>query len=179
MTFHEVYQQYYSRAYRFVKSYVRDTVATEDIVSESMVALWQQYDESRSASQLPFLYTILRNKSLDYLKSQRRHPSVSDIDDWRSGDLELRIRTLSESPEQIIFSDELRRLVDEALAGMPERTAEIFRLCRDEGKTYQEIAVIYGISTKGVEYHMSQALKALKAALADYLPLFAFFVFFD
>ena len=179
MTFHEVYQQYYSRAYRFVKSYVRDAVATEDIVSESMVALWQQYDESRGASQLPFLYTILRNRSLDYLKSQRRHSSVSDMDDWRSGDLELRIRTLSESPEQIIFSDELRRLVDEALAAMPERTAEIFRLCRDDGKTYQEVASIFGISTKGVEYHMSQALKTLKASLSDYLPLFAFFAILD
>lgn len=179
MTFHEVYQQYYSRAYRFVKSYVRDAVATEDIVSESMVTLWQQYDESRGASQLPFLYTILRNRSLDYLKSQRRHSSVSDMDDWRSGDLELRIRTLSESPEQIIFSDELRRLVDEALAAMPERTAEIFRLCRDEGKTYHEVAVIYGISVKGVEYHMSQALKSLKSALSDYLPVLCLFALFD
>jgi len=179
MTFHEVYQQYYSRAYKFVKSYVRDAVATEDIVSESMVLLWQQYDENRSASQLPFLYTILRNKSLDFLKSQRRHSNVSDMDDWRSGDLELRIRTLSESPEQMIFSDELRRLVDDALAAMPERTAEIFRLCRDEGKTYQEVAAIFGISAKGVEYHMSQALKTLKSALSDYLPLFAFFILFD
>lgn len=179
MTFHEVYQQYYSRAYRFVKSYVRDAVATEDIVSESMVALWQQYDENRSPSQLPFLYAILRNRSLDYLKSQRRRSNVAVLDDWRAGDLELRIRTLSESPEQMIFSDELRRLVDEALAAMPERTAEIFRLCRDEGKTYQEVALIYGISTKGVEYHMSQALKTLKAALSDYLPLFAFFALFD
>lgn len=36
-----------------------------------------------------------------------------------------------------------------------------------------EIAQALGLSLKGVEYHMSKALKELRVALKDYLPLLA------
>lgn len=170
-TFHDIYLQYYARAYRFVKSYVRDAEASKDIVSEAMVALWHTYDESRETTLLPYLYKILRNRSLDYLKGERRKLQVLSTDDYQRGDLELRIQSLSDSPPDMIFSAEVQKILDETLAQMPSRTAEIFRLNRLEDKTYQEIADLYNISQKGVEYHMSKALRLLREALKDYLPL--------
>lgn len=38
----------------------------------------------------------------------------------------------------------------------------------------REIAETLNISVKGVEYHISKALKALRVALKDYLPLLCF-----
>ena len=179
MSFNDIYQEYYSRAFRFVKSYVLDTAETEDIVSESMLQFWRTYDEKRGGSPLAYLYVILRSRSLDFLKSKRRHPSSDNVSDWHDGDLELRIKSLDSTPENVIFSGEINEIVNRTLAQMPTRTADIFRLARFENKTYKEIAIMYNISEKGVEYHMSQAFHLMRTALKDYLPVLVFLSILD
>ena len=42
--------------------------------------------------------------------------------------------------------------------------------------TNREIAMELGISEKTVEYHISKALKVLRVALKDYLPLVGIFL---
>ena len=67
MTFNELYANYYSKALIFVKSYTNDVSEAEDIVSESIITVWEKLDESRQDRLLPFLFTVLRNKCLDSL----------------------------------------------------------------------------------------------------------------
>ena len=47
-------------------------------------------------------------------------------------------------------------------------------MSRYENKPHKEIAETLGMTTKGVEYHISQSLKKLHANLKDYIPLLAF-----
>jgi RNA polymerase sigma-70 factor (ECF subfamily) len=55
----------------------------------------------------------------------------------------------------------------------PEEDARLAQL-RREGQHPEEIAETLGMTTKGVEYHISQALKKLHANLKDYIPLLVF-----
>ena len=55
-----------------------------------------------------------------------------------------------------------------------QQTRRIFIMSRYENKPYKEIAETLGMTTKGVEYHITQALKKLHINLKDYIPLFAF-----
>ena len=41
ISFSDIYTNYYKRSFLFVKSYVRDDMAAEDIVSESLINLWE------------------------------------------------------------------------------------------------------------------------------------------
>ena len=86
--------------------------------------------------------------------------------------LAFRIRTLQDCDPQELFSEELQQLVRQTLQRLPEQTRLIFLKSRMEGKKNSEIAEEMGISQKTVEYHVSQALKALRKQLKDYLPLF-------
>lgn len=178
MTFHELYTDYYSRSFRFVKSYVGDEKVAEDIVSDAMIALWQKAKSGglREETILPYAFTILRNRTLDYLKSKRARCEIAGLqDNWETGDLDLMIMSLSETSEEKIFSDEISSIVASTLARMPERSREIFRLSRIDGKTYLEIAKMFDMSDKGVEYHMGVALKMLRSALKDYFPVITIF----
>ena len=47
-------------------------------------------------------------------------------------------------------------------------------MSRYENKSIKEIADALNISVKGVDYHISKALKALRVSLKDYLYLFFF-----
>ena len=51
-------------------------------------------------------------------------------------------------------------------------------MSRFENKMNKEIAENLGITVKGVEYHISKALKEFRISLKDYLPLFYFFFYF-
>ena len=77
------------------------------------------------------------------------------------------------------FSDEARRLVDETLARLPERTREIFQRSRFRGESYKEIAASMGTTVKSVEFEVSKAMKSLRVSLRDYLPLFYLFLLID
>ena len=64
-------------------------------------------------------------------------------------------------------------MVADTLRLLPEQTRRVFVMSRMEHKSGLEIAQALGLSLKGVEYHMSKALKELRVALKDYLPLLA------
>ena len=180
MTFNELYANYYSKALLFVKSYTNDVSEAEDIVSESIITVWEKLDESRQDRLLPFLFTVLRNKCLDYLKSQRVKTTVKNEsnEDFLS-DLDLRIMALNDTTEEKVFSTEINEIIKKTLDSLPRKTREIFNFNRESGKTYSEIARIYGISEKSVAYHISKALKALREALNDYLPYLLLFISYD
>jgi RNA polymerase sigma-70 factor (ECF subfamily) len=58
--------------------------------------------------------------------------------------------------------------VQRAVGRLPERCRLIFRLHREQGLTYPEIAEVLEISPKTVEVQMGRALKALRKALAGF-----------
>ena len=159
MTFNELYANYYSKALLFVKSYTNDVSEAEDIVSESIITVWE---------------------CLDYLKSQRVKTTVKNEsnEDFLS-DLDLRIMALNDTTEEKVFSTEINDIIKKTLDSLPRKTREIFNFNRESGKTYSEIARIYGISEKSVAYHISKALKALREALNDYLPYLLLFISYD
>ena len=71
-------------------------------------------------------------------------------------------------PSQVIQLDEVSNLITQTLEKLPERTREIFRLNRQEGLKYREIAQKLSISEKTVEANMGKALKALRNSMEKY-----------
>jgi RNA polymerase sigma-70 factor (ECF subfamily) len=61
-------------------------------------------------------------------------------------------------------------VVQRALADLPDRCREVFRLSREQGLRYAEIAEALGISIKTVEAQIGKALRLLRARLAPWLP---------
>lgn len=71
-TFNQLYKEYYRKAYLYAKSYVGDTFASEDIASEAMITVWEKMRASEKNELVSFLFVVLKNKSLDYLRKKTR-----------------------------------------------------------------------------------------------------------
>lgn len=173
--FSVLYTQYYKSSFLFVKSYVRDDMATEDIVSESLLHLWNTIRNEAVEFPRALLVTILKNNALNYLKHQDiKQAAMESISLKMVHDLDYRISTLEACDPKEIFSLEITEIVEKTLASLPEQTRRIFEMSRNEYLSVREISERLSLSTKSVEYHITKSLKLLRIALKDYLPVFYF-----
>lgn len=180
-SFNDIYTSYYKKSFFFAKSYVHDDLAAEDIASESLIKLWERLkvDSVDEKYVLPLLLTILKNKALDYLKHEEvKRTAFEAMADWQRQELSMRVSALEACNPDEIFSEEVESIIRATLNTLSEQTRQAFILSRFENKSNKEIADDMEISVKGVEYHISKALKALRVTLKDYLPLFYFFFYY-
>ena len=155
-----------------MRSYIHDEMAAEDIVSEALIKLWERMKRETIDPVRPYLFRILKNSALDYLKHQTVKKEVfNSMAAALNRELEIRTNALESSDPNDIFSIEIEHIIGATLNSLPERTREIFILSRFGDKSHKEIATLMNISVKGVDYHILQAVKELRSNLKDYLPL--------
>lgn len=177
-TFSEIYTTYFKRAYFFVKSFVHDDMVAEDITSEALIKLWEMMKSEEVRRIDVLLFTILRAKSLDYLRHEEiKRNAISTLTDWHNRELTMQLNSLDAFNPEEIFSDELRNIIQDTLNQLSKKTQQVFMMSRVEGKSNQEIADQLNISVKCVEYHITKALKIFKVSLREYLPLLHFLLF--
>ena len=175
INFNSIYTTYYRRAFLFTLSYVHNDLVAEDIVSEAIIYLWELSKKQEIPSIEAVLITYIRSKSLNYLKHLQVQENVyQNLTDKGQRELEIRISTLEACDPKEVMSEELRSKVKTLLAGMPEKTRIAFISDRLDGKSHKEIAEELGISVKGVEYHISKAVKLLRDNLKEYAPFLNF-----
>ncbi len=159
----------------FVKSYVRDEMIAEDIASEALIQLWESMKVEEVKNPLALLTTILKNKSLNYLKHQAiEWEAKENISAKQMRDMDYRMSSLDACDPNEMFSSEITHILKETLASMPEQTRRVFIMSRYQQLPVKEIADKLNITPKTVEYHITKSLKVLRIALKDYLPFFYF-----
>lgn len=173
--FNRLFGEYQQRFIRFAGTYVSDAATAEDIVMESFMAAWEKRDMLSASAFPPYALTIVKNKCLNHLRSQGvRLRAAEDIHSHGARMLRTRISTLEACNPEELFSEEARRLVNETLDRLPEKTRTIFIRSRFDGKSYKEIAAEMGVTVKSVEFEVSKAMKILRVVLKDYLAYFIF-----
>lgn len=133
----------------------------EDLAQTAFVRLWKKRESLKETGSLKgLLYTIVRNLALDEIRSRtRRDQARASVPPGPS----------PRTPYEDVQGAELHRLAASAVARLPERRREVFRLVREEGLTYREIAGVLDLSEQTVANHMSLALADLRTALKPYL----------
>ena len=98
---------------------------------------------------------MLKNASLDFLSREEKY--------GEGGNAEM--RSLEQSPEEKMISEELFSAYVKALDRLPERCRAVFILVREEKKSYSEVAGQLGISVKTVDAQLQKAQNRLKEML--------------
>jgi RNA polymerase sigma-70 factor (ECF subfamily) len=170
----ELYRHFYKRLLAFAVSYLHDEEEAENIVQDAFVMLWERHDTLRPDSNIrAWLLTVVKNRILNHIDRMKRRAEAEQVySEQITRDVELSIMSLSACEPEQMFGDEAERLVGEALAGLPEQTRRVVVMSRFDDLSNKEIAERLNISVKGVEYHITQALKKLRLYLKDYMPIF-------
>jgi len=165
--FKKVYFEYYDMLNHLCVEYIHNTHIAEEIVQDTFLKLWEIRKEIDIDTNIGnFLYTIAKNKCLNYLRDQQTILRIQKSKDYLEN--QFNIEALQEVGEQWIYFKELNELIDSVIEGMPEGIRRVFILSRYKGMKYKEIAQQMNISVKTVESRISQALSLLRKALKDY-----------
>jgi RNA polymerase sigma-70 factor (family 1) len=160
--FTTAYNQFYLLIYHFVKKFVEDTQAAEDITADSFIKLWRHADQSTEVQNVKaFLYTAARNACLDFLKTQRSH---------NQKEKEILYLTEQETRNEFDLADiraEVLQYVYAEIEKLPEKCRQVFKLAYLEGMKVSEVAQHLNISEQTVANQKTKALKMLRLALSD------------
>jgi len=159
-----VFRKYYTFLCRSVYRIISDTQITEDLAQEVFYELWKKRAQIKISSSLKaYLKRAALNKALNYIRDQKI--------DFRNAPEKEGLMSKDASVVQELAADNLQQQIDEAIDSLPERCRLVFVLSRFEEMSYQQIADQLGISIKTVENQISKALKSLRIALAEHLPV--------
>lgn len=158
--FKALFQKYYAPMCHFASQYLKDTDMAEETVQELFVRLWEKrLTLNIETSVNHYLFRSVRNQCLNQLQHQKikqqyasRIMESSQEVDWQPLYLEV----------------DLMERIEKSIASMPPKRQEIFRLSREQGLKYKEIADKMDISVKTVEAQMGLALKHLREELKDF-----------
>ena len=172
--FEKLYKLYYPKLFAFAKNYVQANEDAENIVHDVFLTLWERKEEIEISFTLTtYLFTLVKNRCLNFL----RHKLIEEeYNSQMKEELGFKLYALEAFDYSYQSEEELQEIIRRALDTLPERCREIFIKSRIEGLKYKEISDELGISVNTVENQMVTALKKLRVALKDYLPLLLFLV---
>ncbi|NJO69318.1 MAG: RNA polymerase sigma-70 factor [Bacteroidetes bacterium] len=177
--FSRIYRKYYSKMYGFALSYVRDPFTAGNMVHDAFIALWENRTRLTEDTNLPaYLLTIVKNNALNHLNRIKTQLRVeNDIQRHYLRELDLRCSTLDACNPGNLFSADVEEIIRKTIDSLPEQCRKVIILSRIHGYSNKDIAKRLNISVKGVEFHITRALKSLKGGLKDYIT-FLFWIFF-
>jgi RNA polymerase sigma-70 factor (ECF subfamily) len=157
----ELMQSYWSPLVAFAQRTLSGSGDPEDVVQLAFVRLWSRRAGLKEEGSIKaLLYTIVRNACLDELRKKTRRDNAEEG---------ARPPAAPRTPYEDIHGAELQRVAALAVSHLPERRQAVFRLVREEGLSYQEVADLMELSAQTVANHMSLALADLRTALKPFL----------
>ena len=152
--FDALYHKYHQALYANILKITRNLYATQDILQEVFIALW----EKRSAidvnqSLAGWLFVISYNKSITYLKKSLKESVLSN--EWDEG------MQLAEDVE-INVKEERFQLLEKAISQLSPQKRKVFELCKLQGKSYEEVAKELNISKHTVKEYLSSAITTIR-----------------
>lgn len=152
-----LFVQLYDRLHEFAYGIVRNQEDAEEVVSDFFIALWQRRSQLQHIENPRFYFFAgIKNTALNKLKQQRRQTMPAP------GDWQTSLTSVFFNPEELLLSAEVVKGIMQAINDLPPKCRLIFKLVKENGLKYAEVAGLLEISVKTVEAQMAIALRRIR-----------------
>jgi RNA polymerase sigma factor (sigma-70 family) len=140
---------YSDGVYRFILKNIKDRDTAQDIVQESYVRMWERVKEIAYEKSRAYLFTTAYHTMIDHIRKNQRLDSIDDS----------YTEMHDETPGTY---NDLKEVINEAVAKLPEIQRSVIMLRDYEGYSYDEIGEILQISESQVKVYIFRARTFLK-----------------
>ena len=158
------------RLFRAAWSILKDRFEAEEAVQAAYVAAFSAMDRFEGRSSLStWLTRIVINEALGRVRSERRRrvrlesDGVPVLETYRE---KLMAGSENPAPDAAVAREQLRRLLEHAIAGLPDTFRTVFVLREIEGLSVEDTAEALGIPAATVKTRLLRARRKLQEALA-------------
>jgi len=169
--FDTLVEDFRTKAYSLAYQWTQNREDALDVCQDAFVRMYRALPRwSGRASIFTWLYRVIVNRAIDVKRKRARRRTVS-ADAAREGPgpglPEPQASGLAD-PERLAASSELEGRIREAVMTLPPKQQQVFVLRHFEDLPLKEIAAIQQTSLGAVKATLFQAVRKLRAALADY-----------
>jgi len=144
----------------FSFSIVKSSESAEEVASDVLFMLWYNRERLSEVKNIKYYaFTAAKNKSLNILRKDSRNKVIS------LEDIDVDIHVDYSNPEMILLQGELKQQLELAIKTLPKQCKLVFKLIKEDGFSYKEVADILDISPKTVDAHLVNAVRKLSAIL--------------
>lgn len=154
----------YSLAFRFLRS----RESAEDVTQEAFLRAFHRLETFRGERFRSWLLRIVANAARDELRRRKRRPQRS-LDEARDDPDAPSIDPIEPRPGPAAVAEQtdLRRVLDAALAQLPEEWRLVVLLSDVHGLAYDEVAAAAGVPLGTVKSRLSRARARLREILRE------------
>lgn len=174
VAFDEFYNHFFPGLFSYSVSITKDQLTSEELIEDVFLRIWENRTVLPSLKSIShYLYVSVKNSCLKYLhsKAYRFNKNKIDFDIIDEGQLYSYV-----TPDNNIISNEIINQINTLLSKLPPKRLLIFRLIKEEGLKYREVAEILDVSIKTVETQMSFAFKQIYEIFESDLPEFKSYI---
>lgn len=158
--FNFVFREFYAALTYFSFSLVKNKEEAEEIAGDALLKIWERREGFENlASIKSFLYTTVRNASLNKLRQWRREANRAN------GWMPLQDKSDKEVLHHIIESETYRELLL-ALNTLPPQCRKIFSMLYIQGKSYQQVARELNLSIATIRSQKARAISLIRQRVA-------------
>jgi len=162
--FEELFETNFDEVTSFLYVYASHEAELNDWVQEVFIRLWEKRDriDFNHPSFKGYLLKTARNHALKKLQRKKKYNTWLEVNLIRL--TEFQNANDPSKPVPIDFDEAYNKV----LSDLPDRALETWRLSREDGLSYTEIAKIMNVSIKTVETQISKTLRILREELKEF-----------
>ncbi|HWQ31443.1 MAG TPA: sigma-70 family RNA polymerase sigma factor [Blastocatellia bacterium] len=174
LAFQELVRRYKNPITNFVYRMLNDYDRAVDLAQETFVRVYmsaERYQATYSFST--YIYRIASNLAITDLRQRKRRqliPIPSFFSEKDGDEMEIELPDTRQTlADDAMIEDERRRAVSRAIASLPEKYRAAVVLRDIEGRSYEEISEVLGLSDGTVKSRINRARNLLKDKLKEFL----------
>ena len=160
---------YEKNVYNLALRMTGNATDAEDMSQEAFLKAYRSLSEFRGDSKFSvWLYRIVSNVCLDFLRKQKRRQAYSlSVEDDEGEEAQLDIPDIEQSPQELLERKLTREAVHQGLAQLPPDHRQILLLREIQGLSYEEISEALGLEVGTVKSRIFRARKKLCSFLLE------------
>jgi RNA polymerase sigma-70 factor, ECF subfamily len=153
--FEQLVLPHFDAAYNLARWLTRNDQDARDVVQEAVLRAYRFFDGLRGEAK-PWLLAIVRNSCLTWLAANRPAETVG----FEDGAVEL-LPSDEDGPEVLAARNFDRRMLNQAIAGLPAQFREVLILRELEDMSYKDIARVADVPIGTVMSRLARARRML------------------
>jgi RNA polymerase sigma-70 factor (family 1) len=152
-----------SQLIKFSEQYIHVRQVAEEIVVDAFLKCWMKRHElAQVDNPKAYLYTTVKNQSLNHRK---KYSSMVMVDLNQDNNYEL---VDVSNPHLQMEKKELIAKLNSTIDNLPPQCRMVFKLIKEDGLKYKEVAELLDISPRTVQNHLFAAILKLNERLGAY-----------